>query len=63
MADKSTPAVRVPANASYVLVVHGGAGTMFRAGSTPEQRAAYKAGIRAALEAGYKILSEGGKGH
>ncbi|KAJ7115492.1 asparaginase [Mycena crocata] len=61
MADKSTRAApRVPANASYVLVCHGGAGTMSREGSTPKQRAAYKAEIRAALEAGYKILSEGG---
>ncbi|KAJ7675079.1 nucleophile aminohydrolase [Mycena rosella] len=61
MADKSTPAARVSGNANYVLVCHGGAGTMSRKGSTPEQRAAYKAGIRAALEAGYKLLSEGGE--
>ncbi|KAJ7727666.1 asparaginase [Mycena maculata] len=61
MADKPTAAVRVPANTNYVLVCHGGAGTMSKANSTPEQRAAYRAGIRAALEAGYKILSEGGE--
>ncbi|KAJ7928642.1 asparaginase [Mycena leptocephala] len=61
MTDKSAPTVKAPANANYVLVCHGGAGTMSRAGSTPEQRAAYRAGIRTALEAGYKILSEGGE--
>jgi beta-aspartyl-peptidase (threonine type) len=61
MTDKSAPTVKAPANANYVLVCHGGAGTMSRAGSTPEQRVAYRAGIRTALEAGYKILSEGGR--
>ncbi|KAH0589315.1 hypothetical protein H2248_005077 [Termitomyces sp. 'cryptogamus'] len=35
----------------HVLVVHGGAGTMSKQGSTPAQRAAYKDGLRAALEA------------
>ncbi|KAG6813675.1 hypothetical protein H0H92_008523 [Tricholoma furcatifolium] len=44
----STPGQR------YALVIHGGAGTMSKAGSTPEQRAAYKAGLRAALEAAYR---------
>ncbi|KAJ7267571.1 asparaginase [Mycena haematopus] len=61
MTDKSTPRLRAPANANYVLVCHGGAGTMSRAGSTPEQRSAYRTAIIAALKAGYKILSEGGE--
>jgi len=34
----------------HVLVIHGGAGTMTRAGSTPEQQAAYKAALSQALE-------------
>ncbi|KAJ6498869.1 asparaginase [Mycena sanguinolenta] len=61
MSGKTTPTVRAPANANYVLVCHGGAGTMSRAGSTPEQRAAYRTAISNALKAGYKILSEGGE--
>ncbi|KAF8070289.1 asparaginase [Lyophyllum atratum] len=35
----------------YVLVIHGGAGTMSKEGSTPEQQAAYKASLSAALRA------------
>ncbi|KAK7006750.1 nucleophile aminohydrolase [Favolaschia claudopus] len=34
---------------------------MSRAGSTPEQRAAYNDALRAALKAGYKVLSQGGE--
>ena len=44
---------------NYVLVIHGGAGTMTRAGSTPEQRAMYRAALVRALEAGYKALKLG----
>jgi hypothetical protein len=61
MAEKSIPTARIRVTGNYVLVCHGGAGTMTKSGSTPEQRAAYRAAIRAALEAGYKILSEGGR--
>jgi len=50
-----------PNEGKYVLVVHGGAGTMSRSGSTPEQRAAYHAGLEDALKAGYGILSQGGE--
>ena len=35
----------------YVLVIHGGAGTMSKEGSTPEQRADYKAALVEALQA------------
>lgn len=34
---------------------------MSRAGSTPEQRAGYRVALRAALEAGYKVLSDSGE--
>ncbi|KAF7298200.1 hypothetical protein HMN09_01041900 [Mycena chlorophos] len=44
-----------------LLVVHGGAGTMSRPGSTPEQRANYRAAIRKALLAGNAVLSAGGE--
>ena len=33
----------------YVLVIHGGAGTMSKEGSTQEQRAVYKAALAEAL--------------
>lgn len=42
--DRSTPK-----DCSYVLVIHGGAGTMSKEGSTPEQRAAYRAALSEAL--------------
>ncbi|KAL0580341.1 hypothetical protein V5O48_001678 [Marasmius crinis-equi] len=45
----------------YVLVIHGGAGTMTRAGSTPGKIEAYRVALREALDAGYKVLSEGGE--
>ncbi|KAF8972944.1 asparaginase [Flammula alnicola] len=44
----------------YVLVIHGGAGTMSKEGSTPEQQGAYKAALSEALRAGHKVLNEGG---
>lgn len=47
--------------AGYVLVIHGGAGTMSKKTSTPEKIAAYRAALRDALQAGYDILSEGGE--
>ncbi|KAK1229153.1 hypothetical protein PQX77_007725 [Marasmius sp. AFHP31] len=51
----------VPQRGKYVLVIHGGAGTMTKAGSTPEKIEAYRAALREALDAGYKILSQGGE--
>jgi beta-aspartyl-peptidase (threonine type) len=48
-------------NKNYVLAIHGGAGTMSKEGSTPEQQAQNKNALRAALEAGYKILLDGGE--
>ncbi|KAG2024074.1 L-asparaginase [Coprinopsis cinerea AmutBmut pab1-1] len=45
----------------YVLVVHGGAGTMSKTGSTPEQRRAYRIALAEALKAGYAVLKDGGE--
>ncbi|MEZ5937637.1 MAG: isoaspartyl peptidase/L-asparaginase [Hyphomonadaceae bacterium] len=42
------------------LLVHGGAGVMRRESMTPEQDAAYRAGLNAALDAGSKVLASGG---
>jgi beta-aspartyl-peptidase (threonine type) len=44
----------------FSLAVHGGAGTILRANLTPELEAGYHAGLRAALDAGYAVLSTGG---
>lgn len=44
-----------------MLVIHGGAGTMLRERSTPEQRRRYKAALADALQAGYKVLEHGGE--
>lgn len=43
---------RIPKGSAknYVLVIHGGAGTMSKEGSTPEQQAAYKAALAEALK-------------
>lgn len=46
---------------NYVLVIHGGAGTMSKEGSTPEQQARYKTTLRNALQAGYQVLRDGGE--
>ncbi|WP_198315798.1 isoaspartyl peptidase/L-asparaginase family protein [Chitinophaga tropicalis] len=43
----------------YVLVVHGGAGTILKKNMSPEQEAAYKAGLQEALSTGYKLIQAG----
>lgn len=40
---------------SFVLVIHGGAGTIPKSSMTPEKEAAYKAGLTTALEKGLTI--------
>ena len=45
----------------YVLVIHGGAGTMAKERSTPEQRSQYKAALSRALRAGHEVLQSGGE--
>jgi hypothetical protein len=52
---------RRPKKAKHVLVIHGGAGTILREKSSPEQQARYHAALRAALQAGNAILSSGGE--
>ncbi len=44
----------------YVLVIHGGAGEINKAGTSPELEAAYKASLDKALKAGEEILKKGG---
>lgn len=45
---------------NWTLAVHGGAGVILPAKMTPEKEAAYRAGLHDALNAGRKILREGG---
>jgi L-asparaginase / beta-aspartyl-peptidase len=47
-------------NNRFVLVIHGGAGTMARGKMTPEREREYRAGLERALHAGYDILKRGG---
>jgi beta-aspartyl-peptidase (threonine type) len=42
------------------IAIHGGAGTLPRAEMTAEQEALYRAGLEAALDAGYAVLDRGG---
>ena len=44
----------------WSLAIHGGAGTLDPAQMTPEKRAAYEADLQKALDAGSKILADGG---
>ncbi len=43
----------------YVLVVHGGAGTILKSSMTPEKEAAYTAALTEALNAGYAAIQSG----
>ncbi|WNJ18577.1 isoaspartyl peptidase/L-asparaginase [Pontibacter sp. G13] len=44
----------------FVLVIHGGAGTIKKELMTPELEAEYRAGLQAALDAGKAVLEAGG---
>lgn len=50
-----------PKKNDCVLVIHGGAGTMSKEGSSKEQQSLYKAALRSALVAGYEVLNDGGE--
>jgi beta-aspartyl-peptidase (threonine type) len=43
----------------YLMVIHGGAGTIEKAMMTPEKEKAYTAALTQALQAGYNMLKEG----
>lgn len=62
--DEKTPLLPKegrPSGAKHVLVIHGGAGTILRERSSPEQEARYHAALRAALQTGNAILRSGGE--
>lgn len=43
----------------YVMVIHGGAGTILKSQMTPEREQAYKAKLTEALQAGYQLIKAG----
>ncbi len=45
---------------TFSLALHGGAGTILRSTMTPELQSRYESGLKAALDAGYAILENGG---
>ncbi|RYY59154.1 MAG: isoaspartyl peptidase/L-asparaginase [Chitinophagaceae bacterium] len=55
--SQSAPAPK----ARYVLVIHGGAGTILKSQMTPEKESAYQSALEQALAAGEKILAAGGR--
>ena len=44
----------------FSIAIHGGAGTIDKSKFTPEKEAAYRAKLQEAVEAGYKVLENGG---
>jgi L-asparaginase / beta-aspartyl-peptidase len=54
------PAAPAPAGAGFGMVVHGGAGTITRGSMTAEMEAQYRAALEQSLQAGYRILADGG---
>ncbi len=44
----------------YVLVIHGGAGTLLKSTMTPEKEKVYREGLQTALNAGNEVLKKGG---
>ena len=47
-------------DSGWSIAIHGGAGTLDRKDMTPERDAAYRAALQQALDAGAKVLREGG---
>src|SRR5437870_4998902 len=48
------------ATGKYILVIHGGAGTILKSSMTPEKEKLYKQGLQNALNAGNTVLKNGG---
>lgn len=51
--------LNLSAQTKYVMVIHGGAGTILKEKMTPEKEAAYKAALTTALQKGYALLKTG----
>ena len=50
----------LPAKNKYILVIHGGAGTILKSKMTPEREKAYREALTLALKSGYAVLQKGG---
>ena len=60
-AAATLPAAPLPAaEHPIVIVIHGGAGVIERSRMSPEREASHRAGLSAALDAGYAVLEQGG---
>jgi L-asparaginase / beta-aspartyl-peptidase len=59
-APGGAPASPAPAGTGFGMVIHGGAGTITRATMTPEMETQYRAALEQALQAGHRILAQGG---
>jgi L-asparaginase / beta-aspartyl-peptidase len=55
-----TVAIPAPAGTGFGMVIHGGAGTISRQAMTPELEQQYHASLERALQAGHRILADGG---
>lgn len=55
----SSVAVNGQQQEKYVMVIHGGAGTILKKNMTPEKEAAYTAALTQALQAGYDQIKSG----
>jgi L-asparaginase / beta-aspartyl-peptidase len=53
-------AIPAPAGTAFGMVIHGGAGTISRETMTPELEARYLGALERALQAGHRILADGG---
>jgi beta-aspartyl-peptidase (threonine type) len=54
LAEEAAPAPK------WSIAIHGGAGTLTRTAMTPEKEAEYEAALQRALDAGAKVLADGG---
>jgi beta-aspartyl-peptidase (threonine type) len=55
-----TASAQMKDTSKYVLVIHGGAGTILKKNMTAEKEEQYKQSLQKALDAGQKILASGG---
>lgn len=57
---QTAPAKKGSGNGKFVLVIHGGAGTILKSQMSPEKEKQYTEALTTALEKGYDILKNGG---
>lgn len=58
--SQNTDSAEQSDSAQYVLVIHGGAGTILKENMTPELEEEYHAALTLALQTGYDVLQAGG---